>query len=444
MTLHRYILAGFCVAFLSTSCEKQLELQPAQSIAASSALSNGENVKAALIGAYDALSDVDVWGGKAFRDAEILGNTDQELVFRGTFNGPSEMFSRQISAVNEDVLARWRDTYYAINLTNNVLEGVGKIANETERKKTQGEALFIRAACYFELVRFFGKQYEDATKSTPAVPLILKPTLESIEKKGRNSVEEVYNQVITDLTTAKSLLPIKNGFYANRYAATALLARVYLQKGDYKNAREAAHEVINDGGFTLLAGFEGLFGGTSNTSEDIFAMQITAQDGINDMVTFFANTTKGGRGDLPVQAGHIRLYDATDVRGKFFYTASGRTWTNKWNNSVAQNINVFRLAEMYLIRAEANFVEKTTVGATPLTDINRLRARAKATPLTDVTLNDILMERRLELAFEGFRIHDVKRTKGSVGNLKYDDCKLLFPVPQREINVNDLLTQNCQ
>lgn len=98
---------------------------------------------------------------------------------------------------------------------------------------------------------------------------------------------------------------------------------------------------------------------------------------------------------------------------------------------------------MYLIRAEANFRLGTEVGSTPLQDINKIRARANANLYSaPLTLNQILLERELELAFEGFLIHDLKRTKRSVGSLAYDDNALVFPIPQREIDVNDLLVQN--
>jgi hypothetical protein len=91
---------------------------------------------------------------------------------------------------------------------------------------------------------------------------------------------------------------------------------------------------------------------------------------------------------------------------------------------------------MYLIRAECNSRLSTIVGATPLTDYNRIRTRAGLTAATTVTLNDILYERRLELAFEGFRIHDQRRLKENVASYPYNDPRLLFPIPSRELDAN--------
>jgi hypothetical protein len=97
---------------------------------------------------------------------------------------------------------------------------------------------------------------------------------------------------------------------------------------------------------------------------------------------------------------------------------------------------------MYLIRAESNFRESTATGSTPVNDINALRARAGASALAGVTLQDILDERRRELSFEGFALHDIKRLQGNVGPLNYDDNKLVMPVPQREMDANPNLIQN--
>jgi len=105
---------------------------------------------------------------------------------------------------------------------------------------------------------------------------------------------------------------------------------------------------------------------------------------------------------------------------------------------------VIRLAEMYLIRAEANFRLNTVVGDTPLNDINRIRNRSGLTSLTaaQLDLNAILKERKLELSFEGHTIHDVKRIQASVGALAWNSPKLVFPIPERETIVNSNLSQN--
>ena len=112
------------------------------------------------------------------------------------------------------------------------------------------------------------------------------------------------------------------------------------------------------------------------------------------------------------------------------------------------NVKLIRLAEMYLVRAEANFRAGTIVGATPLADVNRIRTRAKLAPLATVALADILKERRLELAFEGFRLFDLKRNQESTIDpvsaavIPWNAPRLVLPIPLREINANPNLEQN--
>jgi len=161
------------------------------------------------------------------------------------------------------------------------------------------------------------------------------------------------------------------------------------------------------------------------------------------MTTFFSIQDFGGRdGDIEIQPAHLALYDPMDDRLDLFFEANGGvTYSGKWNNQFG-NVGLIRLAEMYLIRAEANIRLNTAVGATPLADYNRIRTRAGLPAATAVTLDEILRERRRELAHEGFRIHDLKRLKQNVGSLAYNADKLVFPIPAREIQANPNLTQN--
>ena len=181
---------------------------------------------------------------------------------------------------NSDVEAQWEESYEVINSVNNVLTALS-VVNADDRDMVQGESLFLRGLMYFDLVRFFGQQYKfSGTNDQLGVPLVLAPTgvLSDANNVTRNTVDEVYTQVITDLTTAASLLPEDNGVYASSGSANALLARVYLQKGDYTNALNAANTVISSGMYALQSTYAKVFNNDNNTSEDIFATQITPQD----------------------------------------------------------------------------------------------------------------------------------------------------------------------
>jgi tetratricopeptide (TPR) repeat protein len=148
---------------------------------------------------------------------------------------------------NSEVDVQWEDSYKVINTTNNILSALA-VVKDADRDRVQGEALFLRGLMYFDLVRFFADQYQFNVANTQlGVPLVLDPTLGITASSfvTRNTVDEIYAQVIADLTLAVSKLPVDNDVYASKGAANALLARVYLQKGDYANARDAASAVIS-------------------------------------------------------------------------------------------------------------------------------------------------------------------------------------------------------
>jgi tetratricopeptide (TPR) repeat protein len=424
-------------------CDQQLELEPAQSISENAALETDANIKAALVGAYDELGVGSLFGGNTLRNSELLGG-DGEIQWVGTFVGPREMFTKQMNVDNGDAEGVWIDAYQTINMANNVLSALERV-NASDRNTVEGEALFIRGLLYFELVRFYGLPYEAGqTNSQLGVPLVLTPTraINDGSFVSRNTVEEIYTQVIADLTRAASILPASNSWRATSGAANAILARVYLQQGNYQSALNAANAVIESGEYALLDNYADVFNRDANSSEDIFAIQNTTQDGTNNMNLFWSIPDFGGRdGDIEIFQGHLDLYDPADERLALFFMGNGAMRSGKWNNQFG-NVGVVRLAEMYLIRAECNLRLGSSVGASPVDDYNAVHTRAGLPAATDVTLEDVLFERRLELAHEGAKIHDIKRLQQSVGGFAYNANELVFPIPQREMNANPNLDQN--
>jgi len=295
----------------------------------------------------------------------------------------------------------------------------------------------------------FAAPYEAGqANSQPGVPLVLTPTEEINETANipRESVDAVYNQILDDLTTAKSLLSDVNperSYYVNSMVASAVLSRVYLQQGEYGDARDEASRVIESDNYELRPTFSDVFNQPENTSEDIFAMQNSAQDGTNSFFTFYSADS---RGDIDINQSHLDEYEANDDRLNLFYSdpADGATRSGKWNRATDDQVKLIRLAEMYLTRAEGNFRLNESIGDTPLDDINLIRDRVNLDPyLTgELTLDDILTERKLELMFEGNLLHDIKRTQRNVGSRTYDDEKLVLPIPQREIDSNPNICQN--
>ena len=353
------------------------------------------------------------------------------------------------------------------------------MTNTDLQSQYEGEALFIRGDMYFELVRLYAQQYTTADAGTqPGVPINLtaNTTLEQATVNlPRATVAQVYEQVITDLKAAADKLPEDNGTRATTYTAQALLARVYLQQGNYEQARAYADGVIENSGKSL-AGSVGAIFANRNGSETLFELQQNDQNnagtGNDGLATFFASDGGIGRGDVRVLPTFSNRYGLNDVRGtdslpasatkKLIYLGDGarpnRLRTLKYR-TYGQNIPIIRLAEMYLIRAEADVRAGNTASA--LEDVNLIRARSGATPLKSVTLQDVLNERQLELAFEGFRIYDLKRVNATIVPAKpampatattpeqpavpavmANDPLLVLPIPQHDININPELKQN--
>ena len=442
--INKYILTFSLATFFLAGCADMLDIEPANSIDASKGISTSSDVEALLVGAYSAMGDGDVYGGNILRDAELIADDldNPELFWDGTFVAPGEIWTKSMLVTNDQAQSTWLDSYEAINICNTVLANLEVVTPE-KTDQVEGEAKFIRAAIYFELVRTFAKTWTDGNPaSNPGVPIVLEPTDASNISilASRDPVSEVYDQVISDLNDAAALLPDDNGFFANRFAAHAILSRVYLMQNDYAKAADHASIVIEESGYSLESSYADAFNKTSpsSSSEDIFAIQVTDQDGINEMNTFFASSDFGGRGDIYIEQNHFDLYEPNDDRLNLFYDDER---CGKWKN-IFGNVTIIRLAEMYLTRAEANFREGTSVGADPIDDINTIRNRVNLSDLVTLTLDDILLERHLELAFEGHRMHDIKRTQGSVGTLPYSDPSLVFPIPQRELNINPDLGQN--
>ncbi len=450
--MKKYFISALVITLLVTGCEKKLDVLPTQSIGQGQALLTEGDVLVTLIGAYDGLQGVSAYGGEIMVLNELIGNS-ADIRFTGTFAGLSDAYKLEMTADNTFALGIWNQCYNTINRCNNVLSALDKITSSAANKnKVEGEALFIRAALYFELVRLYAKTWGDGDNQTnPGVPLVLTPTTSITEAnfKARSSVAEVYALVIADLTKAESLLPVSNTIFATKNAAAATLSRVALMKGDYAGARDAAHRVISSGRHTLSATFAGLFftfinNAGNSPSEYIFSMKVTTQDGTNGMNTYFgtnAGPGTSGRGDCKIFPAHLAKYEAGDARGAFFTVVGGNNYTRKHLDRFG-NVLVVRLGEMYLTRAEANFQVGTTIGQTPVKDVNDIRNRSGLANLATVDLAAILKERYLETAFEGNRLHDIKRTRGTQSGTPWNSPKMILPIPQREMDVNKKLVQN--
>ncbi len=453
------IIKSIILVATLASCNSQLDIQPSQSVDVSSALKTAKDVKGTLIGAYANMGASNLYGGGVYVYADLLASTGTDINFFGTFQGLTQISNKQIPVTNGFVSGAWLNAYSTINNANEVLNALSLVST-VERDQVEGEAKFIRASMYFELVKLFAKAWNDGNpNSNPGVPIVLTPT-HSLEDANstpaRSTVKQVYDQIIADLTAAESKLPPPDNetyYYATTGAAAAQLSRVYLAQGAYGLARDAADRVISSGYYKLQTNYSDEFPYIGravriyNKSEDIFALQVSEQQGFNNMNNYYAQSNLGGRGDIEIASDFLNTFPAGDSRLSLFTDDGSGTlfYSDKFDNLYG-NVKILRLAEMHLTRAECNLRLGTTVGDIPLNDVNLVRARAQVAPLVLVTVQDVLDERHWELAFEGQWLTDYKRTATDINTAPattpWNSPALVFPIPQREMIVNPNLVQN--
>jgi hypothetical protein len=461
MQLNRYIplTLAVCLLLVTTQgCDSKLNVTPGQNLSPDQ-IKTPADVKAVLFGAYKSMQHYNAFGERYLLIADLLGSAGQ-VTYKGTVTEYRDVFGKEQVAQSGIAAGIWQQSYVIINSVNVVLQRLD-LLDGTERDAIEGEARFVRGITYYELANFFALPYSAGNAAgNDAVPMVLEPITAydpARDNKPRAKVEEVYNQVIQDLSAAAAKLPASYNDgrgRATRYSALAFLSRVYLAKGDYTAAATAASEVIADGGFSLAPAFDKAFNNISNSTEDLFAIQQNNQSnagvGDNGLTSMYAAYSQqpSGRGDVQVDTtGMLPLYREGDARGAFMYSGtsiagSPGVFTGKWKDYY-KVIPLARLAEMYLTRAEANARQGSAIGGkTPLEDVNVVRRRSNADTLPAVTAAQVVEERFRELAFEGDWLWTRKRLKMNVGNKRYDDPRLVLPVPQRERDVNKQLTQN--
>jgi hypothetical protein len=445
---------------LLSSCESILEVEPANAVASKDAIKDRNSAISALRGMYSSLQADGYYGQYMVVWPDLAADN---LEHTGTFSTNNELDANHILATNATIAGIWGSIYNSISRANYILKYVPPLRDVTEEEKAdmKGQAYFVRALGYSNLVKMFG-----------AVPVVLDPVtnVKEIKKPSRNPVEEVYSQIVKDLDLALANLPLPttektntvpmvNGM-AGYYSALALKARVALYMKDYPAAMACADSVIKSGLYGLAGSYPEIFDPSSPySSESIFELDFTSQDA-NSLAFWFFYDDFGGRYEYAPTAELIAAYEESGN--------DDRLWVNTYHYvdtaygidlymatkyvdiaTGSDNVIILRLAEMYLIRAEANIngISYSDPMDEPIYDLNSIRNRAGADPYPNnhvVTLDDILKERRLEFAFEGHRWFDLVRT-GKVQDFVptvTSQNQWLWPVPQREREVNPNLEQN--
>lgn len=451
------LLLLFC-----SSCSKFVDVgTPDNKIVTQALFNNDQNATSAVIGLYSQIigPSLHILGGSI---TVYGGLTADELTNTVNSSDLNEFQNNAITSVNGlNQSDFWAKGYQFIYQANACIEGLNNSTSLTPKLKNQllGESKFFRSLIYFYLIQL----YSD-------VPLITTSDYNTSATQPRNSVKDIYQLIISDLNDAQNLMsdvyPSDGKLRPNRYTASALLARVYLYTGDWKSAETTSDQIISSQKYSLVSDLNKIFLAGSNEA----IWQVTTG-------TLSVNTKEGGA-FLPTNVSAIPAYLVRDELLNAFEpgdprksswistrTISSKTYNipykykvaNAPNAPITENYCMFRLAEEYLIRAEARIRQGKI--AEGISDLNILRKRARGTSnavlidrpqnaTQDQAMTYLLQERRIELLVEwGHRWFDLKRFKQSSAVLKpikpdWQDTDTLFPIPNSEILLNKNLTQN--
>jgi len=419
------------IVLLASACESNLDLRPKMQVPAEEAFSNKENVYAALVGCYDGLQLQHYYGRNLIIAGDLASdNTSAD----GTKIEYYDLDKNSLLANNILVEGIWADIYLAVNRANYMLYKLEEVTflTDSEKKDYQGQLRFLRALHYFNLVRLYG-----------GVPLKLLPTLADspADILPRSSVAVVYAQIIADLEFARINIVNRSTQKASALAATALLASVELTLGNAAAARQYASFVLQASP-VLESSYKELFSGTSEPSKEIlFYIPYSATDK-NRIAEYNYPNTLGGRHENAPSSVLINIsYDdkrkpliAADHSGKYYSTKYSDLTTG------SDRVIVMRTAEMYFIRAEANYqIDSVANLSQILADINIVRNRAGLHPVEAGAVtslrNIIEREKQIEFAFEGKRWFDLIRTKRAMDVVPTvtQPYQMLFPIPLSEI-----------
>ena len=474
--MKHYILLSLTAAtvFAGTGCKKFLDRQPISTSTEDAYYKNTRDVETAVIGCYAALRSVykddPVVVGLRSDDSYIAESESDINLIDGFKEGPTNSYVAQY----------WQDAYYVVKQCNVVLQYLSKATDTTQRNYFEGEARFLRAHMYFNLVRLWGD-----------VPLVTSNV--AYNDTGyyhRVNTGVVYNQIITDLTIAAQKLPaawdITEVARVTKYAARGMLAKVYLTQKNYAASRVLLQDLMdNPGPYALQASYKNIFGLRNEMNNEIlYAVRYKSNfNGMGENFTFNMDKISGSVGYR--SAGDFRgtaLWVGSDsIRKSATFSTGGNYGSDYYDvtkyqdstapkNDAGADFIVLRYADIVLMYAEVvNEMDGAPASdASPsLVALNRIRKRANPAALVltylytnaavktqDAFRTTIKAERRREFGMEDQRWFDLLRWNDAVTvmnahftyrkvDVTVESYRALYPIPQREIDISGhIISQN--
>lgn len=470
--MKKIFLSAIGLTLLFSACKKtELDLFPFNQLDASQIFTNASDANIALNGMYFGLR---ASGSYYVGDWTIANEVTSDNVILSQGGRQSQLVFHNWQYNSNATTGLFAGGYTIARRANAILENIDKVpdASQAFKDNTKGQALACRAMIYFDMARTFSKTPLNATATDLSIPYVT--SSESTLKPANEPVSVVYDKIIADLVQANTLIAVSNGVGRfNKQAVNALLSKVYLYKGDYAKCITASTDALgttpvlpNITTFPLIW--------TDATEQGvIFKIRNTLIDNINTQGTNYYQAVGGGiRSEYVVDFAFRQQFIASDVRLPTYIVTS--PFNGVQQNHVIKyagkpgfpagvlDAKVLRTAEVLLNRMEAYYRSNNEILA--LADLNLLK-RNRITGYVDVViagqplLDEIVLQRRLEMAFEGDRFFDLKRRNQPVQRSTFGDradgggttyvfpllpagnFKFNLPFPQTEINVNTNLKQ---
>lgn len=491
---HIYLFSAIISFLLLTSCgDGWLDgLGPVEEAETEKSLNTPTEAEYALNGVYTLFRNYQYYGARYTYYGDAKG---EDMQARNDSKRVARYYLYTWNAINAPSNF-WSYPYKVIRNANNIINFTDRLSDkemeESSNQDIRGQALTMRAMAHFDLVKVYGKPYTSDNGASPGVPIV-KNLLANTEKPSRNTVAEVYTQIITDLEEASGLLSksVKNG-KLNWFANQLLLARTYLYKGDNGKAFEVATNLISEakGKYSLFSNAEYVDAWKKFEGSEFLFTIFNSADEIEDSKEFVSYLMHSkGYDDISLTEDYLNLFEEDEGenvplkiqnKGKMkdirLKVLEFKKETNDKKEVIrvayyllkyispdykVSNIPVLRLSEAYLIAAEAAIKNSNKKDAA--TYLNAIVQRAnpdKEIAEEDVTLDMVLIERRKELVGEGHRLFDATRNNQTITRnvtrdshysslLKEETLKItssyfgtLMPIPTGEMNTNPNMVQN--
>lgn len=452
-----------------SSCEDFLIEEPVLKQSNELTFSTYSGLNAAGEALYSMMQSASWYDGQFILQSELrAGNAKNPVSLPGSGRYRNDT---QWNYTASSTSSLWTYAYYTISWANNIINNLeGKSENNVTQQdwdNLKAEALFMRALCHFDLVITYAQPYTSEPNSL-GVPVIL--VTENGQPK-RNTVKEVYDQVVADLIEAEGLISPSfarsdvsdAAAMVSKPAIQALLSRVYLYMGEWQKSADYATKVIESGKYSLVSADEYAAMWSAQAApkggEIIFEVFGSNKNEYWDEsgwthLPYITGMGEEGSEDICATSDLFNLFEASDVRASLFYKNENDNMVSKYHGKEGGiprqvNVPILRLAEMYLNRAEAIANGASIPGATLRGDLEAIASKRGATVPAQP---NIFEERRKELFFEGHIVYDYARTGTPLVRTDFDgvnnkdvpfpNYRWAMPIPKREMDANPNMVQN--